>query len=146
MFAPATPQFIPRNAPAITRVSHRNATKITQAYPCTIRMKCMLSIGRSSRIEPTICRELHQNREYGMPGFRFNEMDTSSWGEQDWRRARIWNLCFLVGWTLFFATMLPQMHWILFIPMLALAVLGGISQVKWLMQISKWLRTDNDSE
>ena len=57
MFAPATPQFLPRNAPAITRVSHRNATEITQACPCTFPLTFLLILERSSRIAAISIRD-----------------------------------------------------------------------------------------
>jgi len=81
-----------------------------------------------------------------MPGLHGKEVDTSSWEAGDWRRARVWNACFLVAWTIFFAILLPQMNWLFFVPLFCLAIIGGIRQVKWLILTSRWLKANEQDD
>lgn len=79
-----------------------------------------------------------------MPGLRGKAIDTTSWAAQDWRRARMWNIVFVVGWAAFFTYavchLLYGASWLMFVPTLAIAVIGGILQLVWLVRVSIWLK------
>jgi hypothetical protein len=79
-----------------------------------------------------------------MPGLR-KDIGTSDWDESDWRKARNWNLAFLVGWLVFFGfairANLAPINWVMLVPTLSIAVIGIVIQIIWLVRIA--IRLDN---
>jgi hypothetical protein len=83
-----------------------------------------------------------------MPSLRGKQFDfdTTNWTAHDWRRARIWNAVFFVGWFAFFAcamgSLLYDGNWLMFVPFFVIGVGGCISQLVWLVRVSAWLKGD----
>ncbi|MCC6511288.1 MAG: hypothetical protein IT423_19460 [Pirellulaceae bacterium] len=86
-----------------------------------------------------------------MPGLRGKQfdLDTADLTAHDWCRARNWNIGFLVGWFAFFAFALGNLlcdgNWLTFIPTFVMAVIGGVSQLVWLVRMSIWLNGERNS-
>lgn len=78
-----------------------------------------------------------------MYGRRYCEIDTSSWGVKEWRKARPWNAVALVTWILFGAlaviSSLPTGHWLLITAMLSIGIAGNMIQCVELLRSTLWL-------
>lgn len=74
-----------------------------------------------------------------MPGLRRKDSGTEHWTAIDWRRACMWNVVFLIGWTVFFTfavvDLLHPLNWLMLVPTLVIALVGGAAQIGWLLRV-----------